>query len=89
MFRDPGRLFGAETSKPTKVSVTLRRFVSYFKPYWFQYILVLLMMIVSTYTQVTAPELLGQAVDCYLTPATTSAVAGEGSPFGAFLEFGL
>ncbi len=86
MFRGH-RILEQETSKPTRVTETLRRFVGYFKPYWFQYFLVLVMMVISTWTQVTAPELIGQAVDCYLTPATTSAAASENAMMGEFLDF--
>jgi ATP-binding cassette subfamily B protein len=41
------------------------------------------MMGLSTWTQVTAPVLIGQAVDCYLTPATASTLAPE---FATFLS---
>lgn len=88
MFRHPGRTFGDDTSKPTKVSQTLKRFIGYFKPYWPQYILVLVMMVLSTWSQVKAPELIGQAVDCFLTPAGASALAGSDSPFAAFVDAG-
>ncbi|MCK4741091.1 MAG: ABC transporter ATP-binding protein, partial [Anaerolineales bacterium] len=87
MFRGH-RVLDQETSKPTRVSETLRRFVGYFKPYWFQYLLVLVMMVATTWAQVTAPELMGQAVDCYLTPATTSAAASENALMAEFLDFG-
>jgi ATP-binding cassette subfamily B protein len=87
MFGDPRRTFGQETSKATKVSATLKRFVVYFKPYWKQYLFVLLTMTVSTWSQVKAPGLIGQAVDCYLAPAGTSALVGdESSGFGTFLS---
>ncbi len=86
MFRGH-RVLELETSKPTRVSETLQRFIRYFKPYWFQYLIVLVMMVVGTWTQVTAPELLGQAVDCYLTPATTSAAASENAMMAEFLDF--
>jgi len=87
MFRGH-RVLDQETSKPTRVSETLRRFVGYFKPYWFQYLLVLVMMVATTWAQVTAPELMGQAVDCYLTPATTSSAASENALMAEFLDFG-
>jgi ATP-binding cassette subfamily B protein len=83
MFGDPHRIFGREVSKPAKVTDTLRRFAGYFRPYLPQYLLVLAMMGLSTWTQVTVPELIGQAVDCFLTPATASAVAPE---FASFLD---
>jgi len=77
MFHDPRRMFESETSKPQNVSQTLRRFTGYFKPYWRRYLGVLVMMIASTWAAVTAPQLLGQAVDCYLVPpAATAAFEG-------------
>ncbi|MDX1438013.1 MAG: hypothetical protein R3335_14465, partial [Anaerolineales bacterium] len=85
MFRDPQRIFGEEAARPVSVSKTLRRFTGYFKNYWPQYLLVLLMMIINTWTQVTAPELLGQAVDCFLTPATVGSNAEAVAP--GFAEF--
>ncbi len=85
MFGDAQRIFGRETSKPTKkVSVTLRRFMDYYKPYLFQYLLVFLMMILATWSQVVAPKLIGQAVDCFLTPASISTIAPESSAFTEF-----
>lgn len=74
------RMLQQETSKPTAVAATLRRFLTYFRPYWFSYLVVGLMMIFSTWTQVRAPELIGQAVDCYLTPATARAAAAGPAP---------
>ena len=84
MFGDPRRTFGQETSKATKVSATLKRFAVYFKPYWRQYLFVLLTMTISTWSQVKAPGLIGQAVDCYLAPAGTTALVGDDST-GTFL----
>lgn len=75
----------AESSKPRSVASTLRRFAWYFRPYGLQLSLVAVMMIVGTWAQVTAPDLIGQVVDCYLVPAVTSAPAGaaEGGAGGA------
>ncbi len=86
MFRPPDRLFGDEVTKPAAVSSTLRRFMGYFKPYWFQYFLVFVLMVVTTWAQVTAPLLIGQAVDCYLAPATASALGSESSPLGGLVQ---
>jgi ATP-binding cassette subfamily B protein len=61
-----------ETTKPKSVGATLARFGSYFKPHWPQLLLVVVMMFAGTWAQVTAPDLIGQLVDCYLTPAVTS-----------------
>jgi len=62
------RMMGGEVSKPKNVSATLARFWPYFRPRWFALVLVLLLMVVNTWTQVVSPEILGQAVDCYLFP---------------------
>ncbi len=69
-----GRLDGArhlmegESLKPQKVRATLWRFGTYFRKYWVGATLALLLIVFSTWTQVTAPEIIGQAVDCYLFP---------------------
>lgn len=85
MFSGQHRILESETSKPTKkVSVTLRRFMGYYKPYWFQYLIVFLMMVLATWSQVVAPKLMGQAVDCFLTPASLSTIAPDA---GAFTDF--
>ncbi|MBI5652410.1 MAG: ABC transporter ATP-binding protein [Chloroflexi bacterium] len=68
-----------ETSKPKNVSATLARFGAYFKPYWLNLFFVALMMIASAWIQVTAPDLVGQVVDCYLTPATSRALPMPGA----------
>jgi ATP-binding cassette subfamily B protein len=86
MFAGGHRVLERETSKPTRVSETLRRFVGYFKPFWLQYLLVLIMMVISTWTQVTAPALLGQAVDCYITPATSGAAAPQNEMLALMME---
>ncbi len=61
-----------ETSKPKNVGATIGRLVAYFKPYWAMIILIVLLIVGGTWTQVIAPDLIGQVVDCYLTPATTA-----------------
>jgi len=76
----PHRLLESETSKPVRVSQTLKRFVRYFQPYWPQYLVVLVLMLIGTWSQVTSPKLMGQAVDCYLIPATAGVSSQEGSP---------
>ncbi len=65
-----------ETSKPRSVGSTLRRFASYFRPYGLQLLLVVVMMVAGTWAQVTAPDLIGQVVDCYLTPAVAAQFGG-------------
>ena len=66
----PRRMMQQETSNRRMWAKTLGRLASYFKPYWPVLILVLVLILVNTYSQVITPELTGQAVDCYLTPAT-------------------
>jgi ATP-binding cassette, subfamily B, multidrug efflux pump len=83
MFGPDGmrRIMSQEALKPQKVSETLRRFGVYFKPYWPALLLVAVVLLVSTWAQVTTPELIGQTVDCYLTPMAASAF-GSFSPAG-------
>ncbi len=66
----------SEARKAQDTRGTLARFAQYFKPYWFLVIAVGLLVIGSTYVQVLTPSLLGQAVDCYLAPATEKALTG-------------
>ncbi|MEW6566607.1 MAG: ABC transporter ATP-binding protein [Chloroflexota bacterium] len=75
-----GHLRGAlaqETTKPRSVWATLARFASYFRPYWPHLLLVVVMMLAGTWAQVTAPDLIGQIVDCYLTPAVATQFSGR------------
>ncbi len=67
------RAMGRETLKPKRVSETLRRFGKYFRPYWLILLIAGVMLIGSTWTQVEAPVLIGQMVDCYLTPSAVTA----------------
>src|SRR5688500_8075100 len=62
------RMVERETSKPQNLGATLARFGSYFRKYWVGGALALLMTVAAVWTQVEAPELIGQAVDCYLFP---------------------
>jgi ATP-binding cassette, subfamily B, multidrug efflux pump len=70
------RLFDRETSKPKSVRETLGRLLKYFRPFWPLLILVVILVVASTWTQVITPELSGQVVDCYLTPATLTQLRG-------------
>jgi ATP-binding cassette subfamily B protein len=63
------QLMSGENIQATSVSQTLRRFGIYFRPYWLMLVLVASLIILSTWAQVTAPDLIGQVVDCYLLPA--------------------
>lgn len=62
------RVMEREVSKPKNLGATLARFGRYFGRYWPILLLIAGLIIGSTWTQVVAPELIGQAVDCYLFP---------------------
>ncbi|MGB5843220.1 MAG: ABC transporter ATP-binding protein [Anaerolineales bacterium] len=68
------RAMGSDSLKPQNVGVTLRRFAVYFRPYWFLLILAGVLLIGATWAQVESPKLIGQLVDCYLTPSVVSAI---------------
>jgi ATP-binding cassette subfamily B multidrug efflux pump len=75
MFGGPDgmrRLMSQDNIKPKDISETMARLGGYFKPYWPVLILVAIMIIISTWAQVENPDLIGQAVDCYITPAAAS-----------------
>jgi ATP-binding cassette subfamily B protein len=78
----PGRFGGMlnqETLKPRALNETLARLGKYFVQYWYMIVLAVIFVVVSTWTQVTTPELTGQATDCFLVPAGASAFGGFGS----------
>jgi ATP-binding cassette subfamily B protein len=77
MFGNPRALLDQESSKPKRSTETLGRLATYFKPFWFPMLLASLFIIVSTWTQVTNPQLIGQLVDCYLTPPATAALGNS------------
>ncbi len=76
MFGGPQHMLKQETHKPKKVGSTLRRLGYYLKPYWWIGILIVLLLVVSTWIQVTTPKMMGQIVDCFLVP-TISSVTGS------------
>jgi len=72
----PGRfgdILNRETIKPRNLSETLGRLGNYFGRFWYMIVLAVLFVIISTWTQVTTPELTGQATDCFLVPLGQSA----------------
>jgi len=81
-------MLAQERSKPKSAGATLARLGKYFKPYAVVLILVALLIVGSTFTQVQTPELTGQAVDCFITPATTARLS-QGSGGGAGMFQGL
>jgi ATP-binding cassette subfamily B protein len=81
MFGDAARMreiLGREQVKPKSVGATLRRLARYFTHYWPALILVAVFIMINTWAQVTAPDLIGQAVDCYLLPSGNTAITGFG-----------
>src|SRR5512139_3638819 len=81
----PGRfgdMLNREVMKPRNLSETLGRLGKYFGRFWHMIVLAVLFVVIATWTQVTTPELTGQATDCFLVPAGASAFGGSGS-FGA------
>src|SRR5512133_601309 len=79
----PGRhggMLDQETLKQRNTSETLGRRGSYFGRFWYMIALAVLFVVVATWTQVTSPELLGQATDCFLVPAGGSAFAQLAAP---------
>ncbi len=82
MFGRQDFLLSREALKPRRTGDTLARFGGYFKPYWYALAAVLVLVLIATWAQVTSPELLGQLVDCYLTPSAATAISGSGLPVG-------
>jgi len=64
----PGRLLNAEVQKPKNIGATLARFGHYFRPYWFGFTLAMTFIVLGALSQVAAPALIGETVDCYLLP---------------------
>ncbi|MDD2923056.1 MAG: ABC transporter ATP-binding protein [Anaerolineales bacterium] len=68
-----GSMLNQETMKPRDLNETLGRLGAYFGRFWYMIVLAVTFIVVSTWAQVTSPELLGQATDCFLVPAGGSA----------------
>lgn len=66
------RMMERDVLKPKNVSATLARFWSYFAKFLPMVLLTVGLVVFGTWTQVVAPDVIGQAVDCYLTPASLS-----------------
>ncbi len=77
------RLMERDVIKPRNLSATLTRFWRYFQKRALALIIVAVLMIIVTGTQVAGPDLIGQAVDCYLFEenpfaSVAGAVTGNG-----------
>lgn len=87
MFGGPDgmrRMINQETIKPKRTGETLGRFARYFRAFWPAVALAALLIVISTWAQVTTPELIGQLVDCYLAPA--AAGSGAFSPAAGAMD---
>ena len=73
---DRRHIFETETSKPKSVRSTLRRFWREFKGRHLSLLIVLALALFSTWTYVKTPDLVGQTVDCYLTPYAQQSISG-------------
>lgn len=70
MMMDGGRrLLDQETSKAESLGSTIWNFLRYFRRYGMGALLSFLLILIATWTQVTAPVLVGQAVDCFFVVA--------------------
>jgi ATP-binding cassette subfamily B multidrug efflux pump len=76
MMGGPRQMLQQEVSKPVNAAATLSRLAAYFKPFWLVLILVAILIIGATWTQVVTPDLTGQAVDCFISPAIANRAAG-------------
>lgn len=72
-----GEFLNRDTIKPRNVSETLARLGGYFGRFWFMLTLSILFVITATWTQVTNPELIGQATDCFLVPSGANPFASR------------
>lgn len=77
MIGSPLNTLNESTSKPRSIGATMRRLGAYFLPYWHVLLVVLVLLVGSTWIQVLAPNLTGQAVDCFLSPAVASQAASD------------
>jgi len=61
-------LLDSEALKPRNLGETLLRLGSYFGRFWYMILLAIVFVVLATWTQVTSPDLIGQATDCFLVP---------------------
>ncbi|MBP7962867.1 MAG: ABC transporter ATP-binding protein [Caldilineaceae bacterium] len=71
----PRGILEQEARKPIKVGATLARLGKYFGSYAFVLFLVAGLIVATTWAQVAAPELIGQATDCFISPAIAQTAA--------------
>ncbi len=78
MMGGPRAMLEQEARKPQRISATLARLAKYFQKYALVLLLTAALIVAGTWAQVRAPELIGQAVDCYITPAIAKNIQGQG-----------
>jgi ATP-binding cassette subfamily B multidrug efflux pump len=84
MMGGPGRfgnLMNQETLKPRSLANTLRNLGAYFGRFWPAMVMAVVFVVVATWTQVTTPELIGEATDCFLVPLGASQLSGPLASF--------
>lgn len=86
---DQSRIFSVEEQKADSVNTTLKKFGRYYKSYWLALIVVAVALVGGVYMQVQIPFLIGQGIDCYLTPyVTQQTLSSEGGPdLSSFAQF--
>jgi ATP-binding cassette subfamily B multidrug efflux pump len=70
----PRGFMAQEAFKPKRTSETLIRFGKYMLPWWPALVVAVFLVVISTWAQVTTPEVTGQLTDCFLSPAASSAL---------------
>ncbi|HEX8992979.1 MAG TPA: ABC transporter ATP-binding protein [Anaerolineales bacterium] len=73
------RLLDQDARKARSVRGTLGRLGTYFGRFWPMVLAAVIFVVVSTWAQVTTPELIGQATDCFIVPL------GAGTSLGSSL----
>ncbi len=77
MMRHDAMLFGSETRKAASTSTTLRSLWHYFNNWKLLLIVVIGLSVFSAWAQVKTADLVGQAVDCYVTPYIQQGVSSS------------
>jgi ATP-binding cassette subfamily B multidrug efflux pump len=80
MMHGGGPMRGAlqsDTLKPRNLGETLSRLGSYFGRFWYMILLAVAFVVIATWAQVTTPDLLGQATDCFLVPMSANSSFGS------------
>lgn len=79
MFMDARYMLDQEESAARSVGETLRRLGGYFTAYWWLLLLTLALVCVVAWSQAFTAVLIGQAIDCYVSPALGSDAAQAAS----------